>query len=102
MQFHGKLKKPVLMRRSGVGSIRESTVRPMSKSEAAALHASQVPPGIPVTAVDSDGEEASAMSHGKGAQSNVGTDGSRASTSTRGGYAPTSQGQSVKDGAASR
>ncbi|CEH18204.1 tbc1 domain family member 10b [Ceraceosorus bombacis] len=49
VQFHGKLKKPVLMRRSGVGSIRESTVRPMSKSEAAALHASQVPTGIPRT-----------------------------------------------------
>ncbi|PWN43447.1 hypothetical protein IE81DRAFT_346647 [Ceraceosorus guamensis] len=102
VQFHGKLKKPVLMRRSGVGSIRESTVRPMSKSEAAALHASQVPPGIPVTAVDSDGEEASAMSHSRGGQSNVGTDGSRASTSTRGGYPTTSHGAPDKNGAVSR
>ncbi|MCO5613978.1 hypothetical protein L7F22_068258 [Adiantum nelumboides] len=59
VQFHGKLKKPVLMRRSGVGAIRESTLRPMSKSEAANLHASQVPPGIPVTAVDSDEEDGS-------------------------------------------
>lgn len=55
--FHGKLKKPVLMRRSGVGTIRDSSTRPMSKSEAATMHVSQVPLGIPVTAVDSDGEE---------------------------------------------
>lgn len=57
VRFHGKLKKPVLMRRSGAGSIKESSTRPMSKSEAATLPASQVPPGIPVTAVNSDGEE---------------------------------------------
>ncbi|PWN50554.1 TBC-domain-containing protein [Violaceomyces palustris] len=57
VQFHGRLKKPVLMRRSGAGNVRESSTRPMSKSEAASLHASQVPPGIPITAVNSDGEE---------------------------------------------
>lgn len=57
MQIHGKLKKPVLMRRSGLGPIRNSTTQPMSKQEAASMHVSQVPLGIPVTAVDSDGEE---------------------------------------------
>lgn len=75
VQFHGKLKKPVLMRRSGVGAIRESTLRPMSKSEAANLHASQVPPGIPVTAVDSDEEDGSNETSGSrksaGISSNV-------------------------------
>lgn len=57
VQIHGKLKKPVLMRRSGVGSIRESTTQPMTKSEAASMHVSQVPLGIPISAIDSDGEE---------------------------------------------
>ena len=75
VQFQGKLKKPVLMRRSGVGAIRESTLRPMSKSEAANLHASQVPPGIPVTAVDSDEEDGSNETSGSrksaGLSSNV-------------------------------
>lgn len=71
VQFHGKLKKPVLMRRSGVGAIRESTLRPMSKSEAANLHASQVPPGIPVTAVDSDEECESVETSGSHKSANV-------------------------------
>ncbi|CDR98848.1 hypothetical protein [Sporisorium scitamineum] len=57
VQFHARLKKPVLMRRSGAGIIRDSSVRPMSKSEAAKMHLSQVPAGIPFTAVNSDGEE---------------------------------------------
>ncbi|SNX84762.1 related to MDR1 - Mac1p interacting protein [Melanopsichium pennsylvanicum] len=57
VQFHGRLKKPVLMRRSAAGSIRDSSMRPMSKSEAAKMHLSQVPAGIPFTAVNSDGEE---------------------------------------------
>jgi hypothetical protein len=77
VQFHGKLKKPVLMRRSGAGSIRESSTRPMSKSEAATLHASQVPPGMPVSAVDSDGEEASSMSRLTARTSTLSMDGSR-------------------------
>ncbi|KAJ9475162.1 Rab-GAP TBC domain-containing protein [Pseudozyma hubeiensis] len=61
VQFHARLKKPVLMRRSGAGGIRDSSMRPMSKSEAAKMHLSQVPAGIPFTAVDSDGEEDSAI-----------------------------------------
>lgn len=69
------------MRRSGVGAIRESTLRPMSKSEAANLHASQVPPGIPVTAVDSDEEGASAEGFPGSAKS---TDGSRRTSAISG------------------
>ncbi|CBQ72348.1 related to MDR1-Mac1p interacting protein [Sporisorium reilianum SRZ2] len=61
VQFHARLKKPVLMRRSGAGSIRDSSMRPMSKSEAAKMHLSQVPAGIPFTAVNSDGEEDNAL-----------------------------------------
>ncbi|EST08510.1 Rab-GTPase-TBC domain protein [Kalmanozyma brasiliensis GHG001] len=61
VQFHGRLKKPVLMRRSAAGSIRDSSMRPMSKSEAAKMHLSQVPAGIPFTAVNSDGEEDSGI-----------------------------------------
>ncbi|SPO26219.1 related to MDR1 - Mac1p interacting protein [Ustilago trichophora] len=57
VQFHGRLKKPVLMRRSAAGSIRDSSMRPMSKSQAARMHLSQVPAGIPFTSVNSDGEE---------------------------------------------
>ncbi|PWN33709.1 TBC-domain-containing protein [Meira miltonrushii] len=77
VQFHGKLKKPVLMRRSGVGAIRESTLRPMSKSEAANLHASQVPPGIPVTAVDSDEEDGSIETSGSRKSTQVNPDTTR-------------------------
>ncbi|PWN22513.1 hypothetical protein BCV69DRAFT_145774 [Microstroma glucosiphilum] len=57
VQIHGKLKKPVLMRRSGQGQIRDSSTKLLSQQAAASLPASQVPAGIPVTAVDSDGEE---------------------------------------------
>lgn len=61
VQFHARLKKPVLMRRSAAGSIRDSSMRPMSKSEAAKMHLSQVPAGIPFAAVNSDGEEDAAL-----------------------------------------
>jgi hypothetical protein len=64
VQIHGKLKKPVLMRRSGVGSIRDSTTQPMSKAEAASMHVSQVPLGIPISAIDSDDEEGGASPSG--------------------------------------
>ena len=77
VQFHSKLKKPVLMRRSGVGSIRESTTQPMSKTEAATMHASQVPLGIPVTAVNSDGEEEEGATDGYTVTSGRSTNGSR-------------------------
>ncbi|SAM81764.1 related to MDR1-Mac1p interacting protein [Ustilago bromivora] len=60
--IHGRLKKPVLMRRSAAGSIRDSSMRPMSRSEAAKMHLSQVPAGIPFTSVNSDGEEDAAAS----------------------------------------
>ncbi|CAO1635882.1 unnamed protein product [Parajaminaea phylloscopi] len=59
VQIHGKLKKPVLMRRSGQGQIRESSTQPMSQGAAASLPESQVPVGLPVSSVDSEGEDGS-------------------------------------------
>ncbi|CAO1632672.1 unnamed protein product [Sympodiomycopsis kandeliae] len=85
VKIHGKLKKPILMRRSGQGQIRESSTKFMSQAAAASLPESQVPIGIPVTAVDSDGEEGAPGSRnrsrrGSGATSDIADAGSRAST----------------------
>lgn len=76
VQIHGKLKKPVLMRRSGQGQIRESSTKFMSQAAAASLPASQVPAGIPVTAVDSEGEESEGRKSRK-AESEFAADASR-------------------------
>lgn len=93
------------MRRSGTGSIKESSKQPMSKQEAASLHASQVPPGIPVTSVNSDGEEDSEIGHGNRNRSNSnGTSnysrGNSNAGTTRGGYSQSaaSSGSPQKNG----
>lgn len=57
VQIHGKLKKPVLMRRSGQGQIRESSTQIMSQAAAASLPASQVPVGLPIGTVESENDE---------------------------------------------
>ncbi len=93
VQFHARLKKPVLMRRSAAGSIRDSSMRPMSKSEAAKMHLSQVPAGIPFAAVNSDDEEDAALASPvdrRGAQPPPSFAASAASHAASSTHAPTS------------
>lgn len=85
VKIHGKLKKPVLMRRSGQGQIRESSTKFMSQAAAATLPESQVPVGIPISSIDSDGEESAAggrrpSTKGATIDSDVTDVGSRSST----------------------
>lgn len=57
VQIHGKLKKPVLMRRSHQAPIQEASTKLMSQAAAASLPESQVPVGIPVSTIESEDSE---------------------------------------------
>ncbi|KAN0064633.1 hypothetical protein ACQY0O_002262 [Thecaphora frezii] len=57
VQFHGRLKKPVLMRRSGMGSQPDVSASGSLRDDEVALSSSQLPRSIPVAAVESDEDE---------------------------------------------
>lgn len=57
VQIHGKLKKPVLMRRSRQGQIHESPTRPMSQAATASLSESQASVSLPIGIVEAEGED---------------------------------------------
>ncbi|PWN25630.1 hypothetical protein BDZ90DRAFT_262276 [Jaminaea rosea] len=66
VQIHGKLKKPVLMRRSHQAPIQEASTKLMSQAAAASLPESQVPVGIPVSTIESEDSEIGHAKSGKG------------------------------------